>query len=311
MPITAILLATFVAALWGYNFVVIHYGLGEFSPLLFGSLRFVFAALPAVFLVGRPSSAWRGILGYGLYMTLEFGVLFFAMYLGFPPGLGSVVLQAQAFFTLLFSAWILKDRPTAAQWAGVMVAFLGILILSGQTHLQGGWVPFAMFLFCALLWGASNIYVKMVAPKNALNYVVWSSVVPPIPLFLVAVMADGPTSVYQSLVHIRPMGWFSLIYIGWVSTAFGFGVWTSLLKKYSANAVAPFTLLVPFFGVTASHLLLNEQFTRNQLVGSSLLILGLVFTNLRRRNSPVIANTGEASLGLGLPRTPARPRNDK
>jgi len=286
MPIHSVLLAILVTAIWGYNFIVIHYGLGEFSPMLFGSLRFLFAALPAVFFVGRPTTPWRGILFYGLYMTLEFGVLFLAMHLGFPPGLASVVLQTQAFFTLIFSAWILKDRPTPAQWAGVLVAFIGMVILSGQTEAQGGWLTFSMIMFCAIIWGASNILVKVISPPDAVNFIAWSSVVPPIPLFFLALFADGSEKVFQSLLHVRAAGWFSLIYIGWICTVIGFGIWTTLLRKYSANKVAPFTLLVPFFGVTASHFLLGEQFTRNQLVGSALLIVGLVFTNLRKRPAP-------------------------
>ncbi len=286
MPIFSILIATLVAAIWGYNFVVIHYGLGEFPPLLFGSLRFVFAALPAILFVGRPCTSWRAVLAYGLCLTVEFGLIFVAMNEGFGAGLASVVLQTQAFFTLLLSALWIKDRPTAAQWVGVAVAFLGVVLLSGKPELLGGWYPLTLILLAAAIWGASNILVKQIAPSNGLNFVAWSSAIPPIPLFFLSLWMDGSSKVVQSVTHITATGWYSLAYIGWVSTVCGFALWTNLLRKYSANKVAPFTLLVPFFGITSAHLLLSESFTRDQLIGSSLLILGLVFANLKRIQQP-------------------------
>ncbi|MYW34633.1 EamA family transporter, partial [Streptomyces sp. SID2119] len=100
-----IALAVLIAAVWGVNFVVIEVGLGHFPPLLFSALRFLVAALPAVFLVGRPGVAWKWIIGVGLALGVgKFGLLFIGMDQGMPAGLSSLVLQIQAVFTALFAA---------------------------------------------------------------------------------------------------------------------------------------------------------------------------------------------------------------
>ncbi len=99
-----LLLALVVIVAWGVNFVVIKVGLHGVPPMLLGALRFTLAAVPAVFFVPRPRIPWRMLLLYGATILLgQFVFLFTAMYVGMPAGLASLVLQAQAFFTLGFA----------------------------------------------------------------------------------------------------------------------------------------------------------------------------------------------------------------
>lgn len=122
-----IALAVLVAAVWGVNFVVIELGLAHFPPLLFSALRFLVAALPAVFLVGRPTVAWKWIVGVGLSLGVaKFGLLFVGMDQGMPAGLSSLVLQVQAVFTALFAALFLSERPGGRRVLGMGIALAGI-----------------------------------------------------------------------------------------------------------------------------------------------------------------------------------------
>jgi O-acetylserine/cysteine efflux transporter len=138
-------------------------------------------------------------------------------------------------------------------------------------------------VLAAFFWGVSNILQKRIAPRNVLNFVVWSSLIPPIPLFLLSLVFEGKDRVVFTLTHWTASGVGSLLYIGWMSTAVGFALWGYLLKTYSANRVAPFSLLVPFFGVSAAHFFLGESFTPKQLVGSLLVVVGLFFNTLWKR----------------------------
>src|SRR6476469_10379272 len=97
-----VLLATLVAALWGFNFVPIHRVLDDVSPLRTAALRFVLAAVPAVFFVRRPPIPVRWLVLVGVPLGVgQFGLLFIGMDMGMPAGLASVVLQVQAIFTAL------------------------------------------------------------------------------------------------------------------------------------------------------------------------------------------------------------------
>src|SRR5690349_16127118 len=118
-----LLLALAVVIAWGVNFVVIEVGLEDFPPLLFSALRFFFAAVPAIFLLGRPRAAWRAVIGVGLALGVaKFGLLFVAMDHGVPAGLASLVLPSQVIFTVLLAISVLRERPRRAELAGVAVA---------------------------------------------------------------------------------------------------------------------------------------------------------------------------------------------
>ena len=95
------LLAALVATIWGFNFVVIDWGMEGIPPLLFVAIRFTLVVFPAIFFVARPDAPWRVIAAVGVFMSLgQFGFLYVSMDAGMPPGLAALVLQAQVIFTV-------------------------------------------------------------------------------------------------------------------------------------------------------------------------------------------------------------------
>ena len=74
-------------------------------PLLFLALRFVVVCVPAVFVVRRPGLPWRDLALIGLFTSLgQFALMYLALHLGMPPGLSSLVLQAQVLLTVVIAA---------------------------------------------------------------------------------------------------------------------------------------------------------------------------------------------------------------
>jgi O-acetylserine/cysteine efflux transporter len=296
-------LAVLVAALWGVNFVVIDVGLEHFPPLLFCALRFLVAAVPAVFFVRRPKVALRWVVSVGLTLGVaKFGLLFIGMNQGMPAGLSSLVLQIQAVFTALLAITLLGERPGRARLVGMAVAFGGIVLAAIDEGASGPFGAFALVIAAAAFWGVSNILTRKASPPDALSWMVWVSLVPPLPLFVLSLLFEGPGADLDALRALDWSGAGAIVYVAWVTTVFGFGVWGFLLRTYDASAVAPFSLLVPVFGMSSAALLLGESVSPLRWGAAVLLVGGVAVTSLTPSRRAAAADTP-----VQAPAVPAAP----
>lgn len=269
-----IALAVLIALLWGVNFVVIKVGLGSFPPFLFVALRFALAAVPAVFFIRRGSIPWKYIVSIGMLLGVaQFGLLFMGMNMGMPAGLSSLVLQCQAIFTLLLATMVLKDVPTFWQRNGVLVAFGGIALLIADMAASPSFAGLLMVITAGFFWGASNILMKKAGKVDMLALVVWMSLIPPLPMLGLSLLME--TGQWDAIINMTWTGFGVIFYIAIVSTIFAFAVWAYLFREYSPNVVAPFSLLVPVFGIWSASLLLGETLTTHEIIASFLLLGGV------------------------------------
>ena len=274
--------ALIVVLVWGVNFVVIRWGLNEVPPFLLASLRFICAFLPAAFFIRKPNLPWTWLIGYGLLNSFaQFAFLFWAMRVGMPAGLASVVHQSQVFFTLILSVLILQQRTQLTQWLGLAFAVLGLGLMAygrgtGLGHMTG--MGLMLNLLGALSWAGGNIVVSAMrkaghAP-DALGLVVWSSVVPIVPFALLSWWFER--GMYPQWYEVTWHSAVSVLYLAWVATLLGYALWSRLLGLYEPNRVAPFSLLVPVVGLLTAWVVLGEQLNVWQWWGSLALMLGLV-----------------------------------
>jgi O-acetylserine/cysteine efflux transporter len=282
-----------VVTVWGANFTVIKLGLDGVSPMLLAALRFALAAIPAIAFVPRPHVASRYLVLYGLTVGLgQFGCLFYAMAIGMPAGIASVVLQSQAFFTIVFAAILLRESISGWQLAGLAVAALGLGLVGLATGAEGAAaIPLSAFLLtlvAAAFWGISNIVVRRAAASQGerldmLGMVVWSSLIPPIPLFLLALLMGSPGGVARSVASLSPTSLFAIAYLAFGATLFGYGAWSKLLSRHPAGTVAPLSLLVPITGLLTAMLVLGEKLSLLQWSGCLVIIAGLLVFNYGSR----------------------------
>lgn len=276
------LLALLVVVVWGLNFVVIKVGLHNMPPLMLAGLRFLLVAFPAIFFIARPKIPLSLLLGYGLTISFgQFAFLFSAIKFGMPAGLASLVLQAQAFFTIILGAFAFGERLQGKQLVGIALAVFGVLVLI-EASLNGqhvGMLGFMLTLAAALSWAYGNIFNKKIMQHTSrpavMSLVVWSALIPIIPFFLASALLDGPTQIVQSLVAIDMITILSLVYLAFVATIVGYGIWGSLLGRYETWRVAPLSLLVPVVGLASAAVLLDETLTGLQLLGALLIMAGL------------------------------------
>ena len=285
------MLAVVVAALWGGNCLAIHYGLGHFPPLLLGSLRFLVLAVPTVLFVRRPNVRWRWLLGYGLgFGTAQFAFLFLAMAYGLPTGLASLVLQASAPFTVLLGALILGERMSSRQTVGIGAAVTGLVVIAVARSTVAPVLPLVLCLLGALGWALGNLCSRQAGSDDPVRFTLWTSVVPPIPLFLLSWFVEGPKAIGTALTTaVTPAGLPGLAALGYLvlcATVLGAGAWTSLMRRYPAGLVAPFSLLVPIVGMTLSFVLLAERPSWMVLVAGAVIVAGVLFGTPRAPKAP-------------------------
>lgn len=279
------LLALGIIVVWGVNFVVIKVGLNGVPPMLLGALRFSLVALPAIFLVPRPRAPWSRLVAYGATISLgQFAFLFYAMAVGMPAGLASLVLQSQVFFTVAFAALFLREPVRWHHVAGMAVAAAGLVLIGSgvQTHAGGaGGMTVAGFLLTlcgAACWATGNIVSKTIGPVDLLGLVVWGALVPIVPFALLSLAFEGPARIVDSLSHISMLAVLAVCYLAFAATIFGYTMWGRLLTRYPASKVAPLTLLVPPVGLISSHLLLGEDLSAAQWGGAVVVMAGLLLS---------------------------------
>lgn len=259
---------------------MIRWGLEELPPLLMGALRFLFVAFPAIFFVARPKLPFKWLFAYAITISFgQFALLFSAMYLGMPAGLASVVLQAQALFTLIFAMLFLGEHLRIVQCLSLGVALMGLVLLGSEVGGCMTILGFMLTIAAASTWGLGNIINRQIAQHHSVNLVslvVWAGLIPPIPFMLMSLWFEGPELIVHSLNN---MGWQSvgvLAYLSLIASVFGYGGWAYLLKHNPASQVAPLTLLVPGVGLLSAWLILGEQLTLVQILGICVLMLGLM-----------------------------------
>jgi O-acetylserine/cysteine efflux transporter len=267
--------------LWGFNFVATRLALGHMPPLLLAATRFAVAALPAAVLP-RPRVPWPRMIAIAATLFIgQFAFLFCGMQAGMPPGLASVLTQLQAVVTVLLAVLVLHEAPRRRQVAGLAVATLGLtcigITVGGDGVTMAGLL---LTLAAAVSWGAGNLLLRNVGQTDMLPLVVWLSVIPPLPLLMLSLIFERPTSILGGMGSGAWIGLLAVLYIAGAATLGGYGLWGYLLKLYPASTVAPFALLVPIFGLLSARFTTNERLDGLRLGGIVLMCFGLAVANL-------------------------------
>jgi O-acetylserine/cysteine efflux transporter len=271
-----LLAALGIVAIWGVNFVAIRLGIQGIPPIFLCVMRFILAAFPAVFFIRRPAVPFIKIVQYGLVIfALQFAFLYSGMFFGVSAGLASLALQVQVFVTIGLALIVLKDRPTVFQMVGAVIAFLGIALIA--MHIGGDVSASGLVcvLLAALAWGGGNIVSKTIGKVDMLALVVWGSLVAIPPLLVLSLVAEGPARIVHSLENLHWVALASVAYQAYLSTLFGYAMWSWLLSRYPAATVAPLSLLVPVVGMASSALVLGEQLQPWKIGAAVLIMAGL------------------------------------
>ena len=281
LPLRHFLLALAVVAVWGTNFVVIKLALGHMPPLLFATSRFALAVVPAIFFFPRPTVPWRNLAAYGLLIGVgQFGLLFVAMNGHISPGLASLVIQVQVFFTIGLAMRLSGERLQRIQWLALALATAGIGIIVMHTDGSTTLLGLGLILLAAMSWAGGNITSRKAGQVNMVGYVVWSSLFSVPPLLALTLAVEGWDAVAKGLQGATIGTWAAVAWQAWGNSLFGYAAWGWLLARYPAATVTPMALLVPLFGMGSSALWLGEGLPGWKLAAAALVMGGLALNLL-------------------------------
>ncbi|CAG1018065.1 putative amino-acid metabolite efflux pump [Burkholderiaceae bacterium] len=281
LPLTHLLLALAVVAVWGTNFVVIKLALADLPPLLFATLRFLFALLPAAFVLPRPAVPWHELAAYGVLIGAgQFGLLYIAMHGHISPGLASLVVQTQVFFTIGLSMWIAHERLQRHQVVALAIALAGLAVIVAHTDASTTVLGLVLVLLAALAWAGGNLVARRAVGANMLAYVVWASLFSIPPLLVLSLLFEGPAAIAHGLREAGPLTWAAVLWQSAGNTLFGYAAWAWLLARHPAATVSPMALLVPVFGMGASAWWLDEAMPAWKLIAAALVLAGLAINVL-------------------------------
>lgn len=285
MPLSHLLLAMIIMAVWGLNFIAMRWALDDVAPLTFAALRFSMVLVPLIFFVPRPKVPLRLLLGYASSsFSLQFCLLFLAVSINMPVGLTSLVVQGQVFFSIILAILMHRDRPTRWQIIGVSVGTLGIAAVGADIGQTMPLLAFMVTLCAAFCWAVGNTFVKAMGPVDAISLVVWASLIASLTLIPISLAIEGtaPWAVALSLLAQGDLVfWGSLLFNAFGASLLGYGGWSWLLRRHPTALVAPFTLLVPVFGLGSAAVILGEGLRPSSWPGIIMVFVGLGLTQVR------------------------------
>jgi len=284
MSVLHIICAVAVPLLWGYQFVAIKVGVAEFPPLFFLALRFLAIALLLVPFVRRPTRQQLGpVTAISIFLGgLNFGLFYVGLGLG-SGSMSAVAYQLATPFTVLLAWPLLAEKPSLTTSAGVVLAFIGVVVLAAGPGLSGHALPLLLVIGAAFAFALSNVLTKRYGPFDPLMLMGWSSLftVPQV-LLMSLVLEYGQVA---SLATADARGWLALAYTIFIGGIVGFGLWFWLIARCSMGRVAPFGLLLPVFALMSSVLFLGDHITPGLIVGGLLAIAGVAMTQMPKTTS--------------------------
>jgi len=177
----------------------------------------------------------------------------------------------------------MRDRLGVHNVAGAIVAASGVAVLGVHRIATGATtslIGFALVIAAALGWGVGNVMAKRMMhgrDDEMLGLVVWSSLVPPLPLFAVSWLFEGGPAAMHAVLDMSARTLGCILLLAYGATLFGYVSWNRLLHRYPTPLVSPFGLLIPVSGLASGALFLGERLAPLQAVGAVLVLAGLAW----------------------------------
>lgn len=281
-----------VPLIWGLGVVFAKAAIGHFPPILLMALRFTLTALVLVWFVKPP---WR-LMGQLFVIALISAAVQYSLTFnglrGVDASTAVLVIQLEVPFLILLGAVLLKEKPGRRRWLGIAIAFIGVAFIAGEPRLGAAWDSLALLFGGAFTWALGQIMVRRLGEVGGFTTIAWVAVFAAPQLFVFSLVLED-----DHLAYLGAAGWVvwgTVLYMGIVMTALGYGLWYSLVGRFPLARVGPFLLLMPVFSVLGGVTLLGESLTLRVAIGGAIVIAGVAVILVRRASAAELGPAPEA-----------------
>ncbi|MGI9464897.1 MAG: DMT family transporter [Aestuariivirgaceae bacterium] len=273
-----------VALTWGMGIVFAKAAIDYFPPMLLMAIRSSITALALVWFVKPPNGSFgRIFLIVAISGTAQFSLTLTGLkYI--DASVAALLIQLEVPFLVLLGALLLSEKPSPYKWAGMALAFVGVMMIVGEPRFNGAWLYLGMVAAGGLAWAFGQLLVRTLDGVEGTTVAAWVAICAAPQLF--AMSAIFETDQVEAVMTAGWIVWAAVIYLSLIMTVLGYGMWYTLVRRYEVNKVAPFLLLLPLFSVAGSLLFLDETLTISTMLGGSIIVLGVYFT-MRDTTAPV------------------------
>ncbi|MEI4197412.1 DMT family transporter [Roseovarius sp. E0-M6] len=268
-------LGVMVALVWGMGFVFAKAAIAHFPPILLMAFRFSVTALALIWFVRMPRGQLLSLFCIAFVAAgFQYGLTFTGLK-ELDAGAAALIVQLEVPFLVIIGALFLGEAPGWRKWAGIALAFVGVWYISGAPQIASAWTSVLMVVGGAFFWAVGQAMIRRLEGIDGLTVTAWIAVMATPQLFLGSLLVES-----GQIAAIKGAGWIvwsAVLYLGLIMTAFGYGLWNTLLRRNPVSQVAPFLLLLPLFAVVGGMVFLGEVPGPQTLMGGALVIAGVGF----------------------------------
>ena len=285
MKIQDIFIALLVPVVLGFGFVIAKPAMQYFPPYLLMGIRFTIPALILVWWIPLPKGLYFDLFKVSLIgSTLQYGLTYTGLNI-IDASSAVLLVQLEVPFGIIIAFFLLKEIPTIKNIIGLVIAFIGVFILTGAPNLEGKYIGVLLTISGAFTWALGAVMAKPLSKKiGAFALMTWLCVFSGPMLLLVSLIFDG--NPMQYILHANLNSWLTVIFLGFVMQPIGYAAWYYVLKKYPVNKVMPVLLILPVTGLITSIFLLGEDPPKQVFLGGLVIISGvgmILFTSSNKK----------------------------
>ena len=286
MTFRDILLAISVPLLWGIGFVVTKPGMEYFPPMLINGLRWGLSGLILVWWFPIPKKYLKNIFLISIIgCTIQYSLTFSGLNI-IDASSAVLFVQCEVPFGVLIAYFFLKEKPKIKNLFGILIAFIGLIVLSGSPDLQGKYIGVILVLGGAFTWALGQVFIKPISEKiNGITLTAWVGVFAGPQLIFASHLIEG--NVLINIFEANYEAWLIVFYLALLMNGLGYSIWYYVLGKYPVNKVLPVMLLLPLTGVITAILFLGERPDIKVFIGGIIIIIGvslILFEKIKIKN---------------------------
>jgi len=283
MKINDILIALLVPIILGFGFVIAKPAMEYFPTYLLMGMRFTIPALILVWWFPLPKGLYFDLFKVSLIgSTLQYGLTYTGLSI-IDASSAILLVQLEVPFGIIIAFFLLKEIPTIKNIVGLVIAFIGVFILTGAPNLEGKYIGVLLTVSGAFTWALGAVMAKPLSKKiGAFALMTWLCVFSGPMLILVSVIFDGNPIPYFLSANFN--SWLTVLFLGLIMQPVGYAAWYYVLRKYPVNKVMPVLLILPVTGLITSIFLLGENPPNQVFLGGFIIISGVALILFTKKN---------------------------